>query len=184
MSQHEPLRQIPVSRVRALTDAAMAYNSASWLVSDYLERRGISDRSVDTFRPGGDECIEFPGARVNGYGVCYYQGRQQRAHRISYEMAVGPIPDGLVIDHLCRNRACIRPGHLEAVTQRENILRGTAPSAAYAVATHCKSGHQLSGDNLILRSSRKSGGRECRACKRGADARYRAKRKGALDVTA
>ena len=184
MSQHEPLRQIPASRLRALTDAAMAYNSASWLVSDYLERRGISDRSVDTFRPGGSECIEFPGARINGYGVRYYQGRQQRAHRISYEMAVGPIPDGLVIDHLCRNRACIRPGHLEAVTQRENILRGAAPSAAYAVATHCKSGHPLSGDNLILRSSRKSGGRECQACKREADAWHRAKRKGALNVTA
>ena len=184
MSQHEPLRQIPASRLRALTDAAMAYNSASWLVSDYLERRGISDRSVDTFRPGGSECIEFPGARINGYGVRYYQGRQQRAHRISYEMAVGPIPDGVVIDHLCRNRACIRPGHLEAVTQRENILRGAAPSAAYAVATHCKSGHPLSGDNLILRSSRKSGGRECQACKREADAWHRAKRKGVLNVTA
>lgn len=57
----------------------MAYNSASWLVSDYLERRGISDRSVDTFRPGGDECIEFPGARINGYADARYRAKRKGA---------------------------------------------------------------------------------------------------------
>ena len=56
MSQHEPLRKIPASRVRALTDAAAEYNSALWLESDYLEARGISSLSADTFRPGGGEC--------------------------------------------------------------------------------------------------------------------------------
>lgn len=92
----------------------------------------------------------------NGYGAVGYQGRQRLVHRISYEVFVGPIPEGLTLDHLCRNRACINPSHLEPVTQRENLLRGQTLTAAYAQRTLCKKGHPL-----ITRSR---GGRWCPQC--------------------
>lgn len=98
----------------------------------------------------------------NGY--CYIgvggRGNNQYAHRVSYERFKGPIPDGMQVDHLCRVRHCVNPDHLEAVTQRENALRGVSFSAQNARKTHCDRGHLLSGDNLIVRST----WRACRAC--------------------
>lgn len=85
---------------------------------------------------------------------------------MSHELHKGPIPEGLVIDHLCRNRGCVNPDHLEAVTQRENILRGEGLAAANARKTHCPKGHPYSGENLYVVPS--SGRRQCRIC---ADAR-------------
>jgi hypothetical protein len=99
-----------------------------------------------------------------GYGRAYDPGTQRTvaAHRASYEAFIGPIPDGLVIDHLCRNRACVNPTHLEPVTQRVNVLRGEGPTAERARRTHCKEGHPLSGDNLYIHPTR--GHRSCKAC--------------------
>ena len=77
----------------------------------------------------------------NGYGRFYLDGRGLLAHRWSYERHVGPIPHGLQIDHLCRNRGCVNPEHLEPVTPSENVRRGTAPNLARSRAaelTHCK----------------------------------------------
>lgn len=88
-----------------------------------------------------------------------FEGKQ--AHRWSYERFVGPIPEALTLDHLCRVTLCVNPAHLEPVTQRENILRGTAPAAVNHRKTHCKRGHLLNGDNV--RATPK-GGRACRAC--------------------
>lgn len=81
------------------------------------------------------------------------------AHRLSYEMAKGKIPKGLVIDHLCSTTLCVNPSHLEAVTQKVNIRRG---KNARRAQTHCKYGHELYGINLYVR---KDGKRACKACK-------------------
>lgn len=112
-------------------------------------------------------------AKVNASGVCWewtgwidadgYGGTGKgRAHRAAWEMLVGPIPDGMVLDHLCRNSPCVNPDHLEVVTVRENTMRGRAPSAQNARKAYCKRGHELSGRNLSLRES--PNGRMYRRC--------------------
>ena len=107
-------------------------------------------------------CWIFTGARTDrGYGVIPVARTSVRAHRVTYEHFVGPIPAGLVLDHLCRNTSCVNPDHLEAVTQRENVLRGNAPTAANARKTHCIRGHEFTPENTY---AKKGGGRACRRC--------------------
>jgi len=95
------------------------------------------------------------------YGSFWFRKRQYRAHRAAYEMFNGPIPPGMTIDHLCRVSMCVNPRHLEAVTLKENILRGDSACARHARTTHCTNGHELTGWNLIVRPE---GGRQCREC--------------------
>jgi hypothetical protein len=111
---------------------------------------------------------------VDGYGVVRRSARGpgRAAHRVVYELLVSPIPDGLTLDHLCRTPCCVNPAHLEPVTIRENILRGTCPSAINAKKTHCPKGHPLSGDNLHIKRCASGDRRVCRAC-RLADKRRR-----------
>jgi hypothetical protein len=111
-----------------------------------------------------------------GYGQFGRGKRVDIAHRVSYELEYGPIPDGLGIDHLCRVRHCVRPSHLEAVTSRVNSLRGFSPPARNARVTQCPSGHPYDLENTYRRQNRPGQPRECRACGRTAARRYLARK--------
>lgn len=99
-----------------------------------------------------------------GYGRQRRGGKLDGAHRFAYIDAHGPIPDGFVIDHLCGNPPCVNPEHLEAVTQRQNLLRGNTIAAANAQKTHCPQGHPYDEANTSV--SKSDGSRKCRACAR------------------
>lgn len=94
------------------------------------------------------------------------------AHRFAYELLVGPIAQGMTLDHKCRTRLCVRPDHLEPVTNRENVLRGESVAAQRARQTHCVHGHELTEANTIRLPSRPNQ-RLCRRCKYDRAARYR-----------
>lgn len=96
------------------------------------------------------------------------------AHRVAYELFVGPIPEGLTIDHLCRVRHCVNPAHLEAVTLRENVLRGDTPAAKNSMKTHCINGHPFNEVNTYMNGR----SRACRACHRAAYARRQLEKRG------
>lgn len=101
--------------------------------------------------------------RPDGYGSFSLNDRIDCAHRVSYKLFVNQEIDGLSIDHLCRRRNCVNPKHLEAVTQRENVLRGEGTAAKNASKTHCPQGHEFSKENLYINPA---GARCCRECRR------------------
>jgi len=102
-------------------------------------------------------CWNWTGALNSaGYGHVGRDGGVRRTHRVAYELLVGPIPEGLHLDHLCRNRACCNPEHLEPVTNAENIRR------AAAAKTHCKNGHPYTAENVYVRPT---GSRYCTPCR-------------------
>ena len=138
---------------------------------------------------GPDACWPWCGARNgDGYGLIFIRRDGTRrivrsAHRVAYALEHRtPIPDGLTLDHVCRNPRCVNPQHLEAVTNRENILRGTGWAARNVAVTHCPSGHAYDARNTYRKPSRS--GRICRACNAVAArrrwARKRARESGGL----
>ncbi len=94
-------------------------------------------------------------------------------YRLSYEEFVGPIPEGLEPDHLCRVHACVNPDHLEPVTKLENWWRGVSVTRVNAVKTHCDHGHEFTEANTYIRPN---GNRDCRACIRDRVRRYTARK--------
>ena len=111
----------------------------------------------------GTGCLLWTGALRKGYGEVSVGGNKTReVHQLMYEWFVGPVPEGLELDHLCRVRRCASPAHLEAVTHAENMRRGTSLAAANAAKTHCQEGHEFNVTNTIIV---RTGARMCRPCK-------------------
>lgn len=141
----------------------------------FLERTSI--------RPNG--CVEWTGSvTASGYGRLSVARKTYRAHRVAYALFIGSLPDynhsspnKLVIDHRCRNKLCVAPWHLELVTDRENILRGAAPTAVNAAKSECKRGHPFDERNTgTVRWRGVVRGRSCRRCAVEATQRYYARK--------
>lgn len=116
------------------------------------------------------DCLLYQGALADGYAHIGLSGKRwYYAHVFMFEVLIGPIPMGLELDHLCRNRSCVNPAHLEPVTHRENCVRGVGFVSRKASQTTCMRGHELAGGNLY--SWR--GHRYCKKCRAMQQARRR-----------
>ena len=125
------------------------------------DRPPLLFRFIEKFYIDDNDCwIWTANLYPDGYGQVKAFGKPQRAHRVSWILFRGEIPEGLQPDHLCRVRNCVNPAHLEWVTCKENIQRG---KKGRAMKTHCIRGHLLSGDNLYVPPKRPDR-RYCRAC--------------------
>jgi hypothetical protein len=146
------------------------------------------EERIDRSAPNG--CWLWTGHRRGdrGYGGIKIDGKEYYAHRVVYEFFVGPIPEGLELDHICHNtdatcpggatclhRRCVNPDHLEPVTHRVNDLRGKSFAAANAAKTHCPQGHPYAGRNVYINAA--SGGRVCRTCLNEHQRRYQARKR-------
>lgn len=135
----------------------------------------LADRLLDKIEEDANGCWLWTAYTAsNGYArISVARSKSREAHRVSYELFVGPVPEGLQLDHLCRVRHCINPDHLEPVTSRTNLLRGIGPTAQKAAQTHCTHDHEFTPDNTYYRKARPTT-RACRACRREATRRTRA----------
>lgn len=110
------------------------------------------------------------GVNHSGYGIIGINQFPRLAHRVAYELLKGEIPEGLVLDHLCRVPSCCNPSHLQPVTDRENFLRGVHPSARFHKHNICKRGHVLSEEDIGHWSN---GTRVCNICRRMSGKKWR-----------
>lgn len=128
----------------------------------------IADRfwsKVDVLGESPADCWLWTASKTaDGYGQFRVAGRNVYAHRFAYEQQHGPVATQTTLDHLCRTRACVRPSHLDPVSNRENVLRGSGITARQARLTHCKNGHEFTEENTYFWR----GMRRCQACRRAA----------------
>ncbi len=139
-------------------------------ITDLIQVNELPDRILNKIElePNSGCWLWTATTTPKGYGRVWWESNLMRAHRLVYELLIGPIPDGLQIDHLCRVRHCVNPEHLEPVTHAENVRRGE--SGKYLKdKTHCPHGHEYSESNTYVS---KNGARHCRECRRGARAAY------------
>lgn len=134
------------------------------------KKRGVQERFWEKVEKT-DSCWIWKGGLMGGG---YGKWENSNAHRFAYKTLVGDIPEGLQLDHLCRNRQCVNPKHLEPVTAKVNTLRGESPSAKQARQTHCKRGHEFTEENTYWTTPT---AKNCRACKKIHNDRNNAKRK-------
>ena len=126
--------------------------------------RPIEDRLLEKIAVHPLGCWEWTASLTkDGYGAFGIGSRVTTAHRAMWEVTFGEIPEGLTLDHLCRNRRCLNTAHLEPVTRGENVLRGMGRAADNARKTHCHRGHPFDKQNTYIVPG---GGRQCRACNR------------------
>lgn len=159
----------------ALRKQPGAVDDHDWSVIDVSQRTRApyrhnwsnEERFWNRVDGGGPGCWEWTGGQSGGPQEPYGRfrlvgGRKVLAHRFAYELLVGKVPDGLVLDHLCRNRLCVNPAHLEPVTVAENTMRSpVVPAALNARLTKCKRGHDFDSDNTLIRPD---GRRACITC--------------------
>lgn len=142
-----------------------------------MVRRPLNElgRLVEKIRINDETCCwDWVGARgPKGYGLIRSTtGKSPLAHRRSFEAFREPIPEGLELDHLCRNPSCVNPYHLEPVTHRENVLRGKAPPARLAKRDCCARGHDLTDPGNVYRRPSRPNTRQCRTCMRAMQRAY------------
>jgi len=135
---------------------------ASYLRNTHYKRRKPTEQRFWEKVNKTETCWLWQAVKINGYGQFNVKSRKRTyAHRFSYELLKGKIPESKYLDHLCRVRNCVNPAHLEPVTHRENVLRGEGRAAKNSKKTHCPKGHPYSGYNLCIAND---GSRKCRIC--------------------
>lgn len=165
-------------RLCSVEDCTNPHFGRGWCVAHYTrwKRHGdpmhggpVGHRSIEErfwskvyFPPCEGDCWTWAAHRNKlGYGLLWGGSSAVYAHRVAYELVIGSIPSGLVIDHLCRNHACVNPSHLEPVTLAENTRRGVGVSVVSASKTHCPQGHPYDDDNTLREHD---GRRRCKTC--------------------
>src|SRR2546427_10312178 len=144
---------------------------AAFLAKTRRPQPTVVERFEDKYMPVTESgCWVWTGCSSDGYGAFRFQGKMVKAHRFSYELHKGRIPEGMTLDHLCRVRCCVNPSHLEPVPMTVNVLRGIGATAVNSKKITCIHGHPFNAENT---GKQTGGGRLCKICSRRIKANYK-----------